>query len=193
MIEKQVIYLDFDNTLVNSTKAFCTVYNANRMPEEKLADWTKVTRWDFTDECPNLTPKQIEDYFGKDYFYMKLEFMPDALRALKELVKTYEIRICSIGSPANISKKVEWLEENLTSVIPEITDGIFLVKNNGKMGKECVDMRHGIIVDDSWTNVSTSNAELKITFGIKAEWNKDCKGLRAKDWNVLEHLLLGWR
>lgn len=189
---KQVIYLDFDNTVVNSTKAFCRVYNANWMPD-KPADWTKVQKWDFSDECPHLTQDEIEWFFGKDFFFMNLEFMPDAIRVLKELVKTYEIRLCSIGSPENIERKVRWIDENITSEIPEITDGIYLVKGNGEMGKEVVNMRHGIIVDDSWTNVSTSNAEVKITFGVEADWNRKCTGLRAETWNDLEKLLLGER
>lgn len=188
---KRQLFIDFDNTIVNSTMAFCKTYNANRFELDRKADWTKVRKWDFSDECPDLTNEEIERYFASDYFFMKLRFMPNALTTLKRLVKYYDVKICSIGTPKNITKKVEWIEKNITSVIPEISDGVYIVNKNGEMGKGVVNMEGAVIVDDSSANLRSSNAFAKVNFGIKADWNKDWDGVRVTDWEHLGYLLIG--
>lgn len=179
---KKKIFLDFDGTLTDSVRAYVTVYNhifkAN-------ADYTKVNKWNLSDQCP-LAVDKVEDIFASEVFFYFLELIDeDTLEALKLLKQQYNVTICSIGTPENISKKAIWIYENL-----DIQDMILLSQNEVTMDKSIIDMSGGIIIDDHEDNLFSSNAEIKICFGEVKEWNKNWKGLRALNWNGIKNLLI---
>lgn len=180
------IFLDFDGTIVNSIKAYCDIYNY--FYKDKLnftpADWTKVNKWNFEDECL-LAADKVEDIFASSLFFNELELINDnTLDVLDRLKERFNIVICSIGTPSNIAHKVEWIESVLG-----IKDMIMISKAKAEMGKSSVDMIDGILIDDHIDNLVTSNADIKICFGEEKEWNKEWKGLRAKNWTELEDIL----
>lgn len=180
------IFLDFDGTIVNSVKSFCDVYNwgYSNNPNFKKADWAKVNKWNFSDECP-LAKDNIEDIFASDAFFLHLDLMNEnTLEVISRLKEKFDIIVCSIGTPGNISRKVGWIENIL-----DIKDMVMLSKEKADMGKSIVDMSGAILVDDHQDNLITSNADIKICFGETKEWNKCWKGLRVKDWTELEELL----
>ncbi len=181
------IFLDFDGTIVNSIKAFCTVYN-NVFNEEKgykPADWSKVDKWNFEDECP-LATHYVEEIFKSYGFFDVLDVINDnTIEVLDKLKERFEVIVCTIGSPENISRKSRWIENNLG-----IKDMILLSKSDVVMDKSIVDMSNGVIVDDHQNNLLNSDADVKICFGEVKEWNEEWNGLRAKDWTELEKMLL---
>lgn len=62
------IFLDFDNTICNSSQAFCRSYNYlyKDKPNFKLADWTKVEVYNFKDQCPLV--ENVNIIFESDEF-----------------------------------------------------------------------------------------------------------------------------
>jgi len=187
MGEKETIYLDFDGTIVNSVKSFCIVFNLEHIGQKDFvkADHTKVNSWDLQDECPQNSNK-IEEIFASDMFWHHLELINDnTFEILRQLKEEYNVIICSVGSPSNVSKKVEWCNRYLG-----IEDMIMLSQSKLKMDKSCVDMSKGIIIDDHIDNLKTSNADVKICFGEIKSWNEDWQGLRVRDWTELAKILL---
>lgn len=176
------IFLDFDGVIVDSVKSYCSVYNyffkAN-------ADYTKVNKWDLSDECLKAV-KYVEDIFASKEFFDYLELMDEYTKdVLDQLKEKYEIIICSIGTPMNISRKSKWIEDYLG-----IKDMILLSKSDLVIDKSIIDMGNSIIIDDNSNNLFSSNADIKICFGEVKEWNENWDGLRAKNWKELGELLI---
>ena len=187
-MSKTKLFLDMDGTITSSVQSFCYCYNQKYKYKHgfKKADWTKVRKWSFTDECPLLD--SVEEIFDSKQFFNRLEFFPNAKEVIYELHKKYEITIVSIGRPVNISRKSLWIFQNLGFI-----DNVILIKNNGvKMNKECINMHYpkSVFIDDVASNLTSSNAERKFCYGINAEWNEKWDGLRIVDWLDVADILL---
>lgn len=179
---KQKIFLDFDSTVVDSVKAYCEV---NNWMFNAHANYKKVNKWDLSDECP-LAANIVEDIFASKEFFLVLEPMDDyTLEVLNMLKQKYEVIICSIGTPENISKKAKWIEQRL-----DIKDMILLSQSNLKMDKSIIDMSGGIIIDDHANNLFSSNADIKICFGETKAWNENWGSMRVRNWKALGEMLL---
>jgi 5'(3')-deoxyribonucleotidase len=188
-MSKIKLFLDIDNCITNSTKAFCHCYNLfyNFKPDFIPAQYKKVDKWDFTDQCTLIKSEdEVERIFGMTTFFANLEFMDrNTYKVLEKLNKKYELYLISIGTPDNISNKTIWVKRNL----PFIQNSIFLVNLN-KLGKGIINMKDGIIVDDVEENLYSSNASEKICFGKVASWNLNWNGDRSLDWLSIEKRLL---
>jgi len=187
---KQKLFLDFDNTIVNSTKAFCDIYNLRyyNHPNFIKADWEKSYLYNFEDVCPLLkTKEEVENIFCSETFFRSLEFIDNnTIDVIAELNNKYQIIITSIGWPLNISLKSLWIENEL----PMIKE--FILINNGdcSMDKGIIDMSKGVILDDVESNLISSNADLKVCFGYRHDKNENWQGEWCVDWlDVREKLL----
>lgn len=183
----QKLFIDFDNTIINTNKAFCEVYNSLYCfhPDFTPADYTKVTNYNFSCQCP-LVNNPLE-LFEEELFFDVCEFIDvNTYEVLQKLNQKYKIIILSIGTPKNIANKAYWLEEKL----PFINDYI-LIKNSGcTMDKSIVNAEGSIIIDDIPSNLRTSNAETKILFGKIYSWNTGWKGKHCRDWSEVGRRLL---
>ncbi len=56
--------------------------------------------------------------------------------------------------------------------------------------KSCIDMSGGILIDDEQRYLDNSNANMKVCFGDKYEWNEDWNGKRCFNWIELENYLM---
>ena len=195
-IKKQKLFLDFDSTIVDTVKAFCKTYNEiySWLPGFKEADHTKVSDWNFADECP-LQVGCTGKMFEMKELFDNLEFFPDAAKTIRSLHDKYEIIIVTIGSPQNIAHKALWISENL----PFLHEMIFISNRNIDMDKSIIDMSGGIFIDDHGKNLSSSNADSINLFGEIKPWNKEWledeynlsdQNRHFKDWNHISKVLL---
>lgn len=185
-MDKKKLFLDFDNTIVNSTKAYCDVYNFvyKDCKEFKKAEWYKVEKYDLTDQCPLATTRHI---FSDEMFFDVLELMDKyTYDILRELSKKYQIIICSIGTFTNISYKTKWIKDKL----PMVKDAVMITNSNCQMDKSIVDMSGSIFIDDVESNLISANAEYKLIFGDEYEWNHPSKYSRVANWKDIKRLLL---
>lgn len=186
-MSKPKLFLDFDNTIVNSDKVYCSLYNwlYSTNKDFRYADWTKVRERSYADQCP-LAVNDVKEMFEMAEFFMNLEFFPQAKETIEKLNEDYEIIIVSIGTPKNLSLKSLWLEENLPFV------NKYILLNNGEnlIDKSIVDMEGAIFIDDVASNLTSSNADVKLCFGGKADKNRDWNGLWKKEWIEVKKLLL---
>lgn len=103
--------------------------------------------------------------------------MDNAYEVLSYLIhKGYEIYIVSMGTTQNLVGKSIWLKENLPNAN-------FIACNfDTYKDKSHIDMSDGILIDDEERYLNNCNAQTKICFGDKYEWNKEWQGVRCYNW-----------
>lgn len=164
---RKLLYLDVDNTICNSTKRFVEIYNEEY---NQQADWTKCYKWDYSDICPLL--ENAEVIFAREDFYNdKLELMDKYIKTIILLLnlQDYDIHFVTIGTKDNLKYKELWLEKQF----PYISKKNYHLLEKTNMGKEEIHMQDGILVDDNYINLLTSNSDLKICMHKRTGWNKD--------------------
>lgn len=188
-MQKQKLFIDFDDTISESSKSIISLYNQmyKDYPNFKPANHEVNNEWDYSVECPYMKGKSLE-MFENPYFFLGLELFPQALNVLKELDKKYELIIVSIGSYSNIELKSYFIKGQLSFI-----QNAVLISNKGcKMDKSIVNMKDGIFIDDVSSNLFSSNAERKICFipyGFK-KWSQDWQGETASSWVEISNKLL---
>jgi 5'(3')-deoxyribonucleotidase len=182
------IFLDFDSVITDSASAFCNTYNEiyRFTPGFVAADANKNDKWDFKIECPLIqTPLYI---FSHPLFFKLLKFMPDAEETIKELQNKYQVIIVSIGCYDNISLKAQFIKNKM----PYINDAVLLTNQGIKMDKGIVNMNYpdSIFIDDVKSNLDSSNAERKILYGKRFDWNREWVGEHCETWSDVRERLL---
>ena len=179
-----------DNCIINSIATICSLYNEDfkYYKKFKFIHWTTVNTWDFR-ELNCTTPEYINTYFNQPRFFENIEYMPWAKETLLELKDDYDITIVSSGYNPNLRAKEIWIKENLPFCkfigvnLKEYSD------------KSHIDMSDVVFIDDSMSNLSTSNAQINICFGDKypwnEDWNEDWTGFRCYNWNDIKRFLKG--
>lgn len=192
-MSKPKLYIDFDNTMVNSCKRIVDMYNEDFMTYDgfRPINYMNVTSWEFK-ECNLATRDQINWYFNTPRFFEKIECMEYLVPVLSELSYKFDFVIVSHGNKPNLRLKELWLDRNFNTFIGGFEDGKINHANVKFIGvdwekysdKSHIDMSDGIFIDDSTTNLRTSNAKHKILFGEQKGWNKDSKGefVRCENW-----------
>lgn len=183
---KMDLFLDCDNTITNSTEAFIRTYNNNH---NTSIDWTKVEKYDFSDQIPNLTSEEKYDIFGSKNFFDNLTLInSNTYEIARELNEKYNIIIASIGTPKNLSLKALWLEQQL----PFIKNYCLYYNGDCSMNKSIINCsKTSIFVDDCHDNLLSVNSDTKIIFGDIYEWSKTLNGFfRCYNWTDLGNLLL---
>lgn len=140
--------------------------------------WWEVYTWDFT-ECNCASKEYINTYFNQQRFFDRVEYMDWAKNILDKLSEKYDITIVSSGYSPNLKAKEIWIKNNLPYC--EFI-GVNLKKYKDKSH---VDMSDGIFVDDSMSNLITSNAKIKICFGDVYPWNENWNSIRCYNWQEL--------
>jgi len=183
---KQNLFVDMDNTIIDTTTAFCKTYNYmyKYEPNFKMANPEESKRWDFKDVCTLIDSS--EEIFNSEHFFRVVMSFPNATKILGQLKQKYKIIIVSIGGWKNIAYKSLYIKFEL----PFIDDAILIHNQDCAMNKSLVNMEDGIFIDDVKGNLDSSNAKLKICYGKKYDWNKDWKGVRCGNWQEVSNLLL---
>lgn len=177
------IFVDFDDTLTESLKSFCDVYNKRY---SKQANWENIRQWNCKDECAELKDGELLDIFSSDLFFRNLKPKKFVNEVLTDLSCYYSITVVSIGTYDNCSKKAKYIKNNF----PFVSKSILIAsnkKNDLPMDKSFVNMKNGVLIDDVEKNLFSSNAKQKILFeNVKCtEWNKNWKGKRINSWQEI--------
>lgn len=168
-------YVDFDETLVQSTKAVLSILNKKYGTNFKPTD---VKKWDYSDCFPNMNIEYIEKIFESDEFFENLEFIEGAKEWLENHLE--DVTIITKGSLKNIIQKVTFFEKQNINIKSFI--GLSLDKS-----KRHIDMTNNVFIDDVSENLNESNATYKILFRNipNVDWNKDWKGKVITKWEQM--------
>jgi 5'(3')-deoxyribonucleotidase len=175
------IYLDVDNTVIDSLTANVTLLNkrfgTNILPKD-------IHSWDFTDCFPNIKPKDIYETFDSDEFFEIVKLIPHAKDFIEAHAK--DIIFTTIGTQKNLEKKGKLLFDLGFGDCRFL--GIPTHKNKGSY-----DMSDGIIIDDAQKNLFASNAKRKILFNYRmdftSDWTNQWDGEIAVDFREFEWMI----
>lgn len=176
------LILDFDNTIVDTTRAMIKAMNPyikdvdKKVPEDSLAYC-----WSFADIFPETHLRYIDILFNSQLLFDNMELFPNLYDTLEDLHnKGVQIFICTIGSYKNIKLKLDYLHEKLpfVEVIP-------IAQNNIVMNKAIINMTNSVFIDDNCSCLNSSNADVKIAYrhnGFLTEKNAIWNGFVATSW-----------
>lgn len=180
------LFLDFDNTIVDTIAAVVSLYNEDYASHEGFVqiDPSEVTSWEFT-ECNLATYEEIDRYFGDKRFFQRVKLYPSAGQVLRSLSHRYDITIVSHGYASNLRLKEKWVKDKLfKEIFDNSCNAEFIgVDWETHNDKSHVDMSNSIFVDDSIRNLETSSAKYKILYGEYMDWNNtNIEFIRCKNW-----------
>src|SRR5574344_1503843 len=110
MQHKVRLYLDFDDTIVDSLECVTEILNQRYDTNVKAED---IERWDGSDQFPMLKNNEMEEVFCKQEFFNNIKLKDGVKEMLEELSLYFDIYINSKGSPINIERKKEWIQRNI--------------------------------------------------------------------------------
>ena len=184
---KMDVYLDFDDSIVNSSSMIAAYYNNKYKshPDFKPAIGSKIYYYDGRNQMPLANKQDILDVFNSDFFFENCEFIPYAYNVIEKLNNSnkFNLHIVSIGTKENITKKRRWINENIPFIK---NDNIILIERaDCAMGKSQYLPKHSeyIIIDDHEENLK-NNSKFKILFTPFGErdYNKNFEGIRLNNW-----------
>ena len=176
------LILDFDNTIVNTTKAMIRSLNPFiKDSTEKVDENSPSYYWSFKDLFPETHLRYIDILFNSELLFSNMELYSNVYNVLKDLHnKDVQIYICTIGSYKNIKLKLDWLHEKLpfVEVIP-------IAQNNIVMDKAIINMTDCVFMDDNVDCLNSSNADVKILYkhdNFTTEKNRVWNNYVATSW-----------
>lgn len=161
------LYIDFDNTIVNSSEVIVKMLN------EKFGgnkDWKKLRRYDFKDLFSSCSYWEIERCFESDKMFEEVELLPEVYETLNSFKDKFDkMSVVTIGTDINLEKKRRFVKDRFPFDIELIG-----IKNDGRSNKGSVDMRDGVFIDDHIDCLHSSNAKVKILIKTSenSEWSK---------------------
>lgn len=161
------LYIDFDNTIVNSSEVIVKMLN-EKFGENK--DWKKLRKYDFKDLFPNCSYWEIERCFESDKMFEEVELLPEVYETLNSFKDKFDkMSVVTIGTDINLEKKRRFVKDRFPFDIELIG-----IKNDGRSNKGSVDMRDGVFIDDHIDCLHSSNAKVKILIKTSenSEWSK---------------------
>lgn len=163
------VYLDFDNTLVDSNSAMVYLLNQEFGTKKEYKD---LKKYDFKDLFPELTDEHCEELFGDWRLFSLLEFFDNCFETLDYFKKRCNYSLVTYGNKYNLSAKKIWCERYL----PFLKELHLLeyVPGDINYDKSMIDMSDGIFIDDHIDYLRSSNAKVKILFrnNHDGDWNE---------------------
>lgn len=177
------VYVDFDNTIVESNQQVISILN-RRYSLYKTED--DLIDYGFISIAP-ITEEEKLSIFESDEFFFDLRFKSDFLKVLNKYNGTLKFVITTKGTDENLKKKQEWVKKNLPYDI-----GFIGIKNNS-LSKKQVDMSNGVQIDDCTMALDT-NAQIKILYkdGHNFDWQTNYDNtniLVVNTWNQIDDIL----
>ena len=165
------LFIDFDNTIVNTTKAFVDYYNTTFDFDNKQLKEEEIIYYNFERFVDKDLCLDIKKVFERPKFYDQLKVYPGVLWALNELNKSglFEIILVSNCTVRSMQLKLQWLT-NMDML--RFFDKFILLDNGMSHGKSLINMEGGILIDDHKLNHITSNAKYHFAYkhNPRAEW-----------------------
>ena len=169
MKKKLKLFLDFDETIVKTTKQFVELANKKFNTDK---NWKNLKCWCFQDLYPNIRNQDIDEIFDSKELYNNIESHENCISTLNKIKDYVDINIATIGSDTNLFNKKEWLKNNFTDIDYNFLDvKVNFDRNINKHNKSTIDMSGGIFIDDRIDNLRSSNATIKILYKSYNDYN----------------------
>lgn len=154
-MEKELtpLYLDIDNTILNTAEVFIKKYCKEKNIKKDFYD---LKDWKFRSIDRNINVKEFLNYIETEEFFNSVDIYDDFLKFYVKHGEDFNFIFVTIGTEKNCELKKQFLLKSLPT-----TKNISFIcfKNDGE--KQTIDMSKGIQVDDKYENLNT-NAKIKI-------------------------------
>lgn len=180
---KKKIFVDFDDTLVDSTSVIVDIYNK---VYGETADVRLLKSFDLLDQCPRFGEShggdyqaEMADFYSCDEFWNNLKPKPNAIDVMNKLkADGFEIVMVSYGDAANLVKKVVYAKQ----MFPMLDGYIFLSQHQKPFTKRDVNMDGAFFIDDYSHYLNESNAATKIMFSKDVRGNRNPGYFSSTNW-----------
>ena len=173
------IYIDFDDTITMSIENIVRIINKRY---KKNINHKDISKWDFSDVCPDISIEEIVDIFGEEEFFNTLHLKPNVLPVLRKYSKYNNIIIVSKVSLEAMKRKSRWVRMHLVDIgIPIQFRGVSL-----RRSKSDVDMSDGIMIDDNTSFLRETNAKYKIFYKNNRKFDE------LQDLNDVDYIVSNW-
>lgn len=156
------IYLDFDETCVNSIDSVLIQLNRRYGTNYNMYD---VNTWNFNNIFPNIVSIEIEEIFDSREFFDRLTYKDGVGKFIEKHLDI--ITIVTKGNAMNLLLKELWIKHKFPTIDFVGLEGTVMDKSMVKMGLGALH------IDDNQDNLKSTDAEYKIMFVNveNAEWN----------------------
>ena len=179
----KTVYVDFDNTIVESNHRVIEILN-ERYGLSKTED--DLVDYGYKSIAP-ITEEEKLSIFSSDDFFSNLRFKSDFLKVLNKYSDKVKFIITTKGTEENLKKKKEWVKDNIPCDIG------FVGITNDSLSKKQVDMSDGIQIDDCTAALDT-NASLKILYkdNHNFSWQSDYSNtdiMVVNNWKEIDEII----
>ena len=180
------LFLDADDTILESSRAFIDIVNKRYAikPPNQLKN---VRDWGYRSLFPSMTNEEIVEIYDSAEFFDTVKINSDFENFYLKHEYDFEWNIVTKGHESNIKHKEKYFKSRLpqATVIGCRFDSI--EKQN--FDKSHIDMNYGIQIDDRTDRLMGTNANIKILFKNNQEfdWN------RAYDINEPIYIMNDWK
>ena len=179
----KTVYIDFDNTIVESNQRVIEILN-ERYGLSKTED--DLVDYGYKSIAP-ITEEEKLNIFSSDDFFSNLRFKSDFLKVLNKYSGKVKFIITTKGTEENLKKKKEWVKDNIPCDIG------FVGITNDSLSKKQVDMSDGIQIDDCTAALDT-NASLKILYkdNHNFSWQSDYSNtdiMVVNNWKEIDEII----
>lgn len=172
---KITLYLDVDDTILESSKAIIEILNKKHgiNPQKTIDD---LSDWGYRSIYGHTTIEDVKTMYSSDEFFDVVKFAPSFLDFYKKSLEKVNFVFVTKGTTENINKKKEYLQKHLGKTFEYIGLPIIYHEDDDaqkRFSKASVNMRHGIQVDDRIDCLESTNAPVKILLKMYGDhyWN----------------------
>lgn len=169
--EKIKLFLDADDTILESSQAFINIVNNRRMINhpKRIED---LRDWGYRSLFPTITSKEIIEIYDSEEFFNTVKINPDFENFYFRHENDFEWNIVTKGHKSNIEHKQKYFKKHLPKA--KVIGCRFDSKEEQNFDKSHIDMDYGIQIDDRTDCLIGSNANIKILFKNNRDfyWNR---------------------
>jgi hypothetical protein len=147
------LYIDIDNTILNTAEAFIEKYCKENNIEKDFYD---LKDWGFKSIDRNINIHKFLKYIEEEEFFNDVKYYDEFLRFYVKHADDFIFNFITIGTKKNLEMKKHFLLRTLPTL-----KNVNYIGFEKEKSKDNIDMSNGIQIDDKYENLNT-NAKIKI-------------------------------
>lgn len=189
-MSKIKIYLDCDDTILNSSQTVINILNSRYGTNKNFED---LKDWGYRSIVKTVTGDEINEIYDSDEFWETVTFKEDFKNFYQKHKNSFRWVIVTKGNTVNLEKKRSFLD-NLFQDNYDFVPLNFNIESG--FDKSSVDMSEGIQIDDKTECLIGTSAVCKILIKNykSVYWNKtpmhETNIYAVNDWKEIEDILM---
>lgn len=170
--KKIKLFIDADDTILNSSKTFIDIVNEeeNIFPP-KIQD--ELKDWKYRSLFPYMTTERIIEIYDSEKFFNIVKVDSDFEKFYLKHENDFEWNIVTKGHKTNIEHKIKYFKKHLPKA--KVVGCLFDSVEEQCFSKSHINMDYGIQIDDRVDSLVGTNANIKILLKNNRDfyWNRE--------------------